>query len=400
MEKKSIKKKLEVLQYYISILVISLGFCLNVESQDRICGNDSLLIFKNYLLKDGIRYGKKLENTLQNRSQKVVNVVFHIVWSEPSENINIDLVFSQLKVLNTIFSNESFNLNKVPEEFRSVLGNPNIGFCLADEDPTGNFTSGVNRVKTEVRNIGISEKLFFSDQGGSEAWDPDKYLNIWIANTGTLISGYGSYPNQTMMYRDGVVIHPKYFGQTNIGKYGKGLTLVHELGHYFGLYHLWGADSNCASDDEVEDTPTQLRSYTGCPTYPQAGCSLSEMFMNYMDYVDDECMHFFTKGQSDRMNFFLDRFRSNIVKSGTHCNVLLSSSPSILIYPNPSNALFKIDASSGFDANIAIFSLLGKKLDPILTVEVNTINIDLSKYPSGIYLLKYRDRIEKLLKVE
>lgn len=67
------------------------------------------------------------------------------------------------------------------------------------------------------------------------------------------------------------------------------------------LYHLWG-NGGCVSDDYVNDTPMQSDSYYGlCPDHPQTSCNSHDMFMNYMDYTNDECMNLFTEGQKNRM---------------------------------------------------------------------------------------------------
>ncbi|MEZ4981816.1 MAG: M43 family zinc metalloprotease [Saprospiraceae bacterium] len=34
----------------------------------------------------------------------------------------------------------------------------------------------------------------------------------------------------------------------------KAKTLSHEMGHYFGLRHVWG-DGDCTEDDGIDDTP-------------------------------------------------------------------------------------------------------------------------------------------------
>ena len=75
----------------------------------------------------------------------------------------------------------------------------------------------------------------------------------------------------------------------------QGKTLIHEIGHYLGLSHMW--HEGACVDDKVEDTPIQATSYLGCPEFPSRSCGSVDMNMNFMDYVNDECMHMFTEGQ-------------------------------------------------------------------------------------------------------
>jgi chitodextrinase len=61
----------------------------------------------------------------------------------------------------------------------------------------------------------------------------------------------------------------------------------------------------------VSDTPLAGAPNYGCPSYPTKSCNsnggfTSDMFMNYMDYVDDACMFMFTAGQKARMDAVLD----------------------------------------------------------------------------------------------
>jgi hypothetical protein len=83
-----------------------------------------------------------------------------------------------------------------------------------------------------------------------------------------------------------------------IAPFDGGRTTTHEVGHWLNLRHIWG-DATCG-DDFVADTPQQQTSNGGCPAFPHRTCGNTtngDMFMNYMDYTDDNCMNIFTNGQ-------------------------------------------------------------------------------------------------------
>ena len=76
----------------------------------------------------------------------------------------------------------------------------------------------------------------------------------------------------------------------------KGLTAVHEVGHWFGLFHVFQQDSLglghsniCEGNgDFVADTPPQLSPTWGCPAYKDTCIGGGgDSIHNYMDYSDD-----------------------------------------------------------------------------------------------------------------
>jgi hypothetical protein len=87
------------------------------------------------------------------------------------------------------------------------------------------------------------------------------------------------------------------------GKFDLGYTAVHEIGHWFGLYHVF-QDGSCDHDgDKISDTPFQSSATSGCPTNKDS-CPNSpgkDSVHNFMDYSDDKCYSEFTPGQIKRM---------------------------------------------------------------------------------------------------
>jgi len=388
------------------ITSIFLFLMLHLHGQKPVCGNelnanDSLLMLKT---KEADRKIAQFmsSNMANSRSEITIPVVVHIVWHEYEENLSYDLVLSQIEALNRDFNAENAYIQDIPDEFKSVIGNVDIRFCLAAIDSQGNSTIGIIRTYTNISEIGLTDDLYFTSNGGSDAWNTEKYLNIWVANTGKLISGLGTYPNQTLPEKTGVIIHPKYFGINGHSKYGLGRVAAHEIGHYLGLKHLWADDLDCNTDDEVSDTPPQQEAHTGCPNYPQSGCSQSEIFMNFMDYVDDPCMVMFTKGQADRMLATINAYRSGLLENSINCLTPYNSENNQLtIYPNPGSGLFVCRygiAPMGI-VKYEIYNSIGH----LIKYENKIINhefiIDLQTFSAGIYLLKVGGNIYKLVKI-
>ena len=95
-----------------------------------------------------------------------------------------------------------------------------------------------------------------------------------------------------------------------------GDTLVHELGHGFGLFHP--AHGGCSDpNDYVDDTPAQEGmhgTWGECPktldTCP--GLPGKDAVNNFMDYSDDQCRDTFTPGQADRMHRYIGKYLPSI----------------------------------------------------------------------------------------
>ena len=76
--------------------------------------------------------------------------------------------------------------------------------------------------------------------------------------------------------------------------------------------------------DFVADTPIQTGPNVGKPTFPHITCKTptnpdgngpnGDMFMNFLDYVDDDAMYMFTKGQVLRMHETLQGPRKRLVQ--------------------------------------------------------------------------------------
>ena len=199
-------------------------------------------------------------------------------------------ITSQIDILNEDFNDLNPLTGGVPNEFNNDIANVDITFVLA----------GVNRKTSSKTSWGTNDAMKYSNQGGIDATDPANKLNFWICEIGGGILGYAQFPGGELA-TDGVVIGSDFFGENSRGgEYGHGRTATHEVGHWLNLRHIWG-DGRCRQDDFVTDTPSSDQPNYGCPSYPTVHCKSNDMTMNYMDYVNDQCMYMFTNGQNDRI---------------------------------------------------------------------------------------------------
>ena len=236
-----------------------------------------------------------------------IPVVVHVLYSTATENISDAQIASQIAVLNEDYHKLNADAGSVPAPFAGLAADIGIQFVLAKRNPSGLATTGIERKSSTTTSWGTSDNIKSTATGGLNAWDASKYLNLWVGTIGGGILGYAQFPGGAAG-TDGVVISPVYFGRTGTvtSPYNLGRTASHEVGHWLNLNHIWGDDNGaCTGTDNVADTPNQGAENYGKPVFPHVSCSNGpngDMFMNYMDYVDDNAMFMFSTGQSSRMN--------------------------------------------------------------------------------------------------
>jgi len=231
---------------------------------------------------------------------------------------------SQITVLNKDFRGQNSDVSQVPPVWSGLVGDARVKFELASKDPQGNSTNGVNYVPTTVTEFGSNDGVKSVSSGGANSWDTKKYLNIWVCTLSGGLLGYAQFPGGPKN-TDGVVVLNTAFGTSGTAAppFNKGRTTTHELGHYLNLRHIWGDVNGCTGTDFVSDTPNAELPNIGEPNFPHVTCSNGphgDMFMNYMDYVDDKAMFLFTAGQVERMDATLDGPRKLLGHTETRGN--------------------------------------------------------------------------------
>lgn len=358
-----------------------------------------------------------IQEWLENNSQQpeaadiVIPVVVHVVWKTNAENISNAQVISQISKLNKDFQRLNADTTKTPSHFKSIAADTKISFCLATRDPNGNWTNGIVRKETTKTSFSMDNGVKFTSSGGSNAWDRNKYLNIWVCNLSGGILGYSQFPGG-QANTDGVVIGYQYFGDKADGSfsltypYNEGRTTTHEIGHWLNLFHIWGDDSGaCNGSDNVNDTPNQSDETFGCPGGIQISCSNSpngDNYQNYMDYSDDRCMNMYTSGQKTRMWAAINTSRVSL-KTSNGCQPTsverYKLSNQIQIWPNPAkeNINIRIDFPENEETNITLYNLLGEVVYTEKFKNIISLNHQISteKINSGIYFIEVSARGQK-----
>ena len=243
--------------------------------------------------------------TISDRSvdEIVIPVVYHIVHDNGDENISEEQIIESLLQVNEDFNALNPEIPDVHDSFQSLISDVGITFKLAEFNPNGEPTTGINRIQSDLTynggNIALKELV---------QWPPDQYLNIWVvySSDGSNGSAFAFYPADVVgsgSIYDGIVASYWAVGRTGTAIPSHYKILSHEIGHWANLMHTWGdgssnqSASGCSFDDGVDDTPNTIGN-SGC-ILEAVSCESQDNVQNYMDYSN--CSAMFTEGQKTRM---------------------------------------------------------------------------------------------------
>lgn len=225
------------------------------------------------------------QNTPQRTSTITIPIAFHIITSGNKGNISDDRITEQLTVLNNAYSSL------------------NIKFTLDSVEKVNNSL---------YYNIGPGVREFFMKLQLNK--NPAEILNVYTLDPSNGVLGWATFPWQypESSFLHGVVVLNESLPGGNTTAYSLGNTLVHEAGHYLGLYHTF--QGGCmAPGDYVDDTPYHADANYGCPSGSNTCTSEGlDPIENYMNYTDDACMNSFSLGQLDRMEWAITNYKPSI----------------------------------------------------------------------------------------
>ena len=355
-----------------------------------------------------------------------IPVVVHIVWKEEQEYLSDKRIKAQLEQLNEDFSTAYLSSHLLRPSFEAVVEDPRIQFELVHVERV--YTDSLFRLGIDWSTLTLAYPDQVKDQskGGSDAWDTERYLNIWVCgiHEDQLLgyayppTGFDQWPGalqapETVL--DGVVINYKAFGKLppsipgNNGTHYQphGHTLSHEVGHYLGLRHPWGLEEfshqPCDADDGLGDTPLVAGPQAFQCDYQLNSCieqpnDLPDMIENFMDYSSEDCRTAFTQGQIQLMHYVLDKYRPQLRQKTIEIN---KKSP-FKLYPNPSQGTVQVFINPDFpeEYELTIVGADSRILDlPNAYYPASSFaqyQVNLSTLPNGVYFVQLRSPLRRL----
>ncbi|XP_030629408.1 pappalysin-2 [Chanos chanos] len=157
-------------------------------------------------------------------------------------------------------------------------------------------------------------------------------LNVFFANNSAReeLAGAATWPwsKEALTHQGGMILNPSYFGTV-----GHNNTMIHEMGHILGLYHVFkGVSERESCDDPCQETTASMETGDLCadtaPTPKSKACRdpdpvndtcglahyKNTPYNNYMSYTDDNCTNHFTPNQVARMHCYIDLVYKNWVR--------------------------------------------------------------------------------------
>lgn len=345
-----------------------------------------------------------------------IPVVFHVVYNTTQQNLADAYLTSQIDMLNQCYARTNADTQSMRAIYKSRVGPSKIRFVLDQTIRVSTSTTSFDA--SSMWGFSGSDAVKKTSNGGSDPVSPDKKLNVWICNL-TIdgsdgLIGYAYPPagapnwpvgSSAPAGMDGVIIDFTDIGGISKHPLGysngfRGKALVHEIGHYLGLRHIWGDDGGAChtdtgfKDDGLSDTPeaadaTSFNCDKTVNSCTEATGDLPDMKEDYMDYSSASCQNSFTKMQVSAMEYVLDNIRVN-VRVPVGINSIESISKNIVVYPNPVSEILyvQIQHLDFQTANITFTNAIGQQIFSRAIEKTNEpIEFNTSTFAKGIYFM-------------
>jgi hypothetical protein len=338
-----------------------------------------------------------------NAQSYIIPVVFHVLHQGGTENISDAQILDAMRILNEDYNKQNADTIDVIPYYQNNIADMQVEFRLANLDPDGNATNGIDRIYTSLTNAG-------SDSAKINQWNPSRYLNIWVVkNIDMGAAGYSNYPwsvPDTFPNHDGVMLISNYVGSNGTSNIYNSRTITHLVGHCLCLMHLFGDTnpSSCNEGDSVADTPPAMFNapiHNCIPDTPYCVTGVPPNFQNFMGGI---CSCMFTNGQKARVHNCLESAVAhrdslwalpNLVATGVISGIEATRYDRrvLSLFPNPCTTTFTIQLATSPSAEtyFQLYDALGRQ---VKREEINstTTTIHRNNLPSGIYFWQLTER--------
>jgi hypothetical protein len=238
------------------------------------------------------------ESAMSTASDVTIKVRWHVITRRNGTGgVSRAQIRQQLAVLNDAFAGRGAAAGSAETIFR---------FETRSIDYTAN-NDWYNWSNPDVDPSDNDEAKAALHKGGFDV------LNVYIAGLGDGLLGYATFPFDTTLTDDGVVLLNESLPGGSAEPYNEGDTATHEVGHWLGLFHTF--ENGCRQPgDYVGDTPYQddgdniFSCEESLDTCRQPG---KDPVHNFMSYGDDPCLDRFSRGQALRMALTWFTWRSD-----------------------------------------------------------------------------------------
>jgi len=286
------------------LLLVSLFFQIFSANAQQWCGFNEVNKFHTY---SEVSAQPTKRNSLN--IPKIIPTIVHILHEgEPYgvfPHLSSEIAYQAIDSVNTWFESS----------------NASLELCIASVGSNGEAINGIvyHNVLTKFPGYDFSNNAqdYHSYVSGQTIIEPDEYLNIYVDDWASGPSGFATLPTG-----------PTCWVRTNRFSDPTSKTLIHEVGHWCGLFHTFNdgfnptyddcedaaSETNCEiQGDRVCDTPPTIQAFSCQPACP------GDVINSYMSYAPNQCRTLFTPGQVDRMHAQLETLRPGVVNNNIAC---------------------------------------------------------------------------------
>ena len=161
----------------ISLSAFAQRTCLSTEVTEKLrtadAAYDNEMKVSEDVLRKWVATGQQDPN-FAARAVRTIPVVVHVIYNTGAQNVSNAAIQQMIAQMNLDYTKANTDLNSARSVVQPLAANAQIQFCLAQQDPSGNATTGIERLcttKTCWDPNTESDKMKSTTTGGLNTWD-------------------------------------------------------------------------------------------------------------------------------------------------------------------------------------------------------------------------------------